>query len=380
MKNVSAAHWITLLIFSLLAPLAWASPSYVLTNLGVTLPTSAGSVAKAINNQGQIVISSAENTGPAAYLWDGGFVSKIGSASSTFNVTDINELGQVVGTGGFFGIGVRAYRWDQTTGLTFLNPLGGYAGSRESVASGVNNLGHVAGRTTGVYEPYGASWWNSSGSIQALDRWGTLSEAEDINDAGTIVGSRDVWSNSNKYKEGFVWNANSGFVEIGTLGGNESYAVSLNENGSVVGGAKNSDGVSKPFFWTSTDGMRELITPSYVIGAQARSLNNNDNVVGDISTSGGETHAAFWNGSDFFDLNDLVDLDEGWTLTNAWDINDKGQIVGQVSNGMTGYAFLLTPVSQVPEPAQHSLYLTGVGMLILLRSKRFRNSLKTSHG
>jgi probable HAF family extracellular repeat protein len=354
----------SLLSCSLLIPAVGAAPVYEFTNLGAYLPSTAGSVAQAINNQGQIVINSADAAGPSAYLWQLETVTKIGSQGSTFNAMDLNELGQVVGTGGFAGVGTFAYIWDQTSGITLLDPLGKYAGSAYSVAMGVNNLGQVAGRTTGVYEPYGAAWWDVDRSIHALDRWGSLSQAYDINDNGTVVG----WRETGNVRRGFVWNETTGFIEIGTFGGSGSSAVGINEDGLVYGDGESIDGASGPFIWTQTGGLVQLLTPDNSSG-HARGANNNSQVVGGVSFEG-ETHAALWDGDDFFDLKDLVSLEPGWTLTEANDINDNGQIVGRAINGTSSYAFLLTPVSQVPEPETYTMMLAGLGLVGYMARRR----------
>jgi probable HAF family extracellular repeat protein len=44
------------------------------------------------------------------------------------------------------------------------------------------------------------------------------------------------------------------------------------------------------------------------------------------------------------DLNDLIESGSGWTLSQAWGINDNGQIVGfGQSPSLQTHAFLLTP-------------------------------------
>jgi len=355
------------LLYGLLVPTAWAAPHYELTNLGAYLPPNIGSVAMAINNQGQIVVSSAENsTGANAYLWQANGVIKIGSHQSTFNAIDVNELGQVVGTGGGLP-GFGAYRWDQATGLTFLRPLGSYAGGSESVAMGINNLGQVAGRTTGVYEPYGAAWWDVDRSIHALDRWGGLSQANDINDNGTVVGWRQEWRQGTPWRTGFVWNETAGFTDIGTFGG-ESVAAGITDEGLVYGYSSSIDGTSRPFVWTEAGGLIQLPMPDYSSG-HAGGANNDGQVVGSLIIEG-LTRAALWDGDNFFDLNSLVNLDLGWTLTQATDINDSGMIVGKASNGTSNYAFLLTPVIQVPEPATYTIMLAGLGLVSFMARRR----------
>ena len=62
------------------------------------------------------------------------------------------------------------------------------------------------------------------------------------------------------------------------------------------------------------------------------------------------------------DLNSLIPADSGWILNSANAINNKGWIVGDMTNAKgVQHAFLLTPVSEAPEPS--SLALLSVGAL-----------------
>lgn len=70
-------------------------------------------------------------------------------------------------------------------------------------------------------------------------------------------------------------------------------------------------------------------------------------------------------------LNDLIDPNIGVTLHSATSINDAGQIVGSAYFNDEGYrAFLLNPISAVPEPSTVTLMLGGLGLVGLLASRR----------
>src|SRR5262249_29382035 len=92
-------------------------------------------------------------------------------------------------------------------------------------------------------------------------------------------------------------------TDLGTLGGNYSYAISLNNSNIFVGGS----------FIDSEDSIY---------------------------------HAFIWDGNSMRDLNLLLDsTSSGWTLTEARAINDFGEIVGTgIYNGVN-HAFLLQPQS-----------------------------------
>ena len=67
-------------------------------------------------------------------------------------------------------------------------------------------------------------------------------------------------------------------------------------------------------------------------------------------------------------LNSLISPTSGWTLEQANDINDNGQIVGYGigPDGNTD-GFLLDPV---PEPATMGLLAAGLSALVIRRHKR----------
>jgi len=171
----------------------------------------------------------------------------------------------------------------------------------------------------------------------------------------------------------FFYNGSS-TTELGTLGGDSSFATNINNSDYVVGFAAMSGGGAGPplraFVWhddngngirdtSPTDEMRNLGT----LGGNtsiAYDINSSGYVVG-RSDVGSGTHAFIWHddnsdgqptAGELKDLNTLVANLTGWSvLQEARAINDGGQIVGwgTKSNGET-HAFLLTPAGFTPPP------------------------------
>ena len=62
-----------------------------------------------------------------------------------------------------------------------------------------------------------------------------------------------------QHQHAFIWDSANGMQDIGTLGGNTSYAVGINDSGEVVGYAYLADNVTThAFTWTASGGMIDL--------------------------------------------------------------------------------------------------------------------------
>ena len=103
---------------------------------------------------------------------------------------------------------------------------------------GINGSGQVAGTINGNDGKMHAFRY-SDGTMQDL---GTLggdnSEAVAINDAGQVLGQS--WD-SEKKSHGFVRTATGDIIDLGTLGGAETIPVAFNETGNVVGQSLTAD-------------------------------------------------------------------------------------------------------------------------------------------
>ncbi|HEX8151439.1 MAG TPA: Calx-beta domain-containing protein [Pyrinomonadaceae bacterium] len=224
---------------------------------------------------------------------------------------------------------------------------------------------NASGQVVGVSEENGgiqdrAFVWQS-GTMQGLTAtWGTPIRAFGINDAGQIAGT------ANHHVSGTHAFVTVGGValDLGTLGGSVSFATEVNDSGEVAGYSYIfSDTITQSFHafrWKDDDGdgasdpgeMQDLGT----LGGQhsyAYDLNNSGLVVGrsETSTESADTHAFIWtNANGLQDLNNVV-TGTGWTFQEAHGVNDRGQIAGFGLNpdGKV-HAFLLTPTNVGPSP------------------------------
>jgi len=116
--------------------------------------------------------------------------------------------------------------------ITQLPPL---SSTGASTAYGMNSSGQVVGNSynsaTGLYE---AVVWNN-GAIVSL---GVEGMARSINDSGAVVGETGSYAAINNFTQtnGVAFMYTGGvYTSLGTLGGNNSGAFSINNDGTIVG-------------------------------------------------------------------------------------------------------------------------------------------------
>ncbi|MFZ0480427.1 MAG: Ig-like domain repeat protein [Terriglobales bacterium] len=215
-----------------------------------------------------------------AFLWDsnGGtqWLGTLGGSESA--ASGVNASREVVGMSYTAANLQHAFLWTESGGMTDLTPSLTSAGG--ATAMGINDSGEVVG----YYYPNGATNvlgfnWTQANGFQSFGVPGTLAMA--VNDSGTIVG-RTITSNGDKHA--FSWTESGGMVDLGTLGGDMSTALAINNKGWIVGTSLTtfSKNVLNGFLWTPSGGMQSFVTLAKLWrGTQPYSMQVND--YGDIA-------------------------------------------------------------------------------------------------
>lgn len=362
--------------------LAWSGLSQAQSNyLFTPLGDQFSSDAVAINNLGQVVGVS-DNGGfftQSAMLWQGGQSIYLGAVSGNrvSIAYDINDHGQIVGysVDDVRGNNKQATLWYQGS-ITALSS----EGQTESVARAINNDGLIVGyQAANFSNAYKATRWDAA-TAQNLGNYSETSALQSfylalgVNGSGQVVGTATEFVISGTVAHATLWSGSA--TDLGTLGGKDSYALAINDQGTSVGWSTiGASGYTHAVVWDS-QGIHALGTLNPQEFSQATSINNEGDIVGFVYPNGlaGSSYAALWREGKTINLNSYLDdatRDAGWVLDSASDINDAGWIVGAAHNPLLGIgrrAYMLS-IPAVPEPNEALLMGVGLAFLCLARKR-----------
>lgn len=227
-------------------------------------------------------------------------------------VYDINNLGQVVG-----------YDYDNSEAFKSQYPYEDVQHLFVGFAEAINDSGQVAGTRNNK-----AIICTPENIITDLAPQYPISKAIDINQAGHIVGHYNITTDTPI--RSFFWSKETGFIDIGTLGGNYTYARAINDLGEIVGESQNSDGSMEAFIWSPT---HEIMGLGIGDGnsSVAQDVNNFSHVLGSISIPGENNPIFIWSKEDGMQF-----LNDAETYTVSITIGD-GYVVGQKDWGNNEY-------------------------------------------
>lgn len=299
-----------------------AKPRYDVTDLGTL---GGASEAFAISENGKVAGMYTPGAYEQAFLWEDGVMQGLGTlGGARSQARGVNDAGQVVGYSLKSSGYNHAFLWQNGTMID----LGTLSGGEISMAFAINNAGQVVGQSdTAAYKWHAFRWSGGMADLGALG--GGHSFGYGINESGAAVGASTIGVLPDITDHATRWSG--GMQDLGTGGWANSRAYGMNDNGQVVGR------VATGSEWNAF---------RYDGGMQ--SLGGNQSTAWDINNDGlivGESdgQAILWENGQMKNLNSLIDPALGWTLQSARGINEKGQIVGKGSfNGATR-AFMLKP-------------------------------------
>jgi probable HAF family extracellular repeat protein len=354
-----------------------ASPAYSILDLG--LPNR-NADAGAINNNGQAVFYSDPEGYPFtsntvkgnAYEFDGTSpIVQNGLGAATNAISDINNHDHAVGwaddtSGNFFAV---KYENGIATSLGIPNALADAINDADQVTGWLYQQGS---QTAYLYDP-------NSGITNLGTLGGGLSLGYGINNQGVVVGSSDTGATDAQIAAGTpvteAFEYRNGIMTgLGTLGGTASGASAINDQNAIVGNSLTASGEYHAFLYDAAHGMQDLGTAG--LQSNAFDINNLGQIVGESERVGGsgEYHAFLYDpnhGVRF--LEDLIPTNSDWQrLLSGVSINDRGQILGEGFIDGQRHVFLMTPV---PEPsASVTIFVATLAYV----SKRRRDSTQSA--
>ncbi|GAA2635613.1 hypothetical protein [Paractinoplanes durhamensis] len=295
------------------------SPMIVLGDLG----GGRHSYAAAMNGQGDIVGRSRSKDSGAyvAVMWPHGMTTPVplGLKGTPEQINDNAVVaGTVSGT-------TTVFLWQH--GRAGYYPYRG--GDDEIWTTGINNRGQVVGST------YNSATF--SGRAFVLDRGrytilptpaGSRSTTVAINDRGQILGS--VLDTSTGADRSVIWTPEGSparpyykRLDLGDLGGVNTYPCDINDRGQVIGQSEVSGfGTHHPFLWQNGE-MTDLWGSYPAVDGAARAINDAGLVVGYAQvTLEGEVHAVMWQNGQ------MIDMNPAGYHTEAAVVNERGQVGG----------------------------------------------------
>ena len=332
----------------------------VMSDLGA-LPVNNNSAAGSINSHGWITgFSQTDQIDPVvgvpethAVLWKHGQIIDLGTLGSGTESLGIyvNDSDQVIGFStintnpdpvGFFGFPTHTFirQNGETLDIGTLGGANAFPGAScsnppEDLIVGGSTTTTAVNPSTGLPDanPF---LWHKGKMIDLGTLGGTNGFAQCANHRHQVIGMSSLAVNPAACNSGspgchaFFWE--DGVIkDLGTLGGDNSEAIWLNETGDVAGSADlagpTGNQTHDAVLWR--DGkIHDLGTVPGDPCSRGRGINSRGQVVGGSSDCHNFLHAFVWEEEGpMQDLNTLIQSGTGYQLTNAFNINDRGEIL-----------------------------------------------------
>jgi probable HAF family extracellular repeat protein len=343
-------------------------PLYTITDLGTFGGTA---------SSGNSVDARGEVTGGAnlpgdfsshAFIYSNGSLQDLGTLGPAFDDSlgnGINDSGDVAGTSEISGNGNGSISHAFLYNNGVMHDLGTNGGP-DSSALAINDKAQI----TGYYVDTSGNrhaFIYTKGAIK--DIGGFDSVGFGINASGEITG--ETVTQPNGFRHAFLYSKGT-MHDLGTLGGDTSEGVAINNSGEVIGGSNTVNGAPVDHVFLYKDG---LMIDLGILGG-GRGINDKAEVVGTTATSGGapQEFAFLYYGGTILNLNKLIvptdPLYNSVQFSDADGINNAGQIVANgcyTSGPLNGqcHAFRLDPVPVFAgTPGKANCYGKSVSALV----------------
>jgi RNA polymerase sigma factor (sigma-70 family) len=313
-----------------------------------------------LNNLGQVVGSvDSKIYETHGFLWADGKTTDLGTFGAKKCIaTGINDAGDIVGT--LLTNGERRAFLSHAGQVTILGAMDSYAklgdeGDKYKGGPGIiyyaprviiNNLGQATGKFAAGNGDRSFIFNSGQTAYFGVLPDGGIFYPEEINNRGQILGrvmARDGKMRNTLWRDGQM-------VELGTVEGITFRPSGMNDAGMVAGSLQPTNGSAQATVWDN--GQARRLERGYFKSSFANAINNSGVVAGVSIATHGTRYACIWRHGELTDLNSLVNLPKGWRLLEADAINERGQILAQVSHNKKTFPCLLSPVDLAPAPAK----------------------------
>lgn len=347
-----------------------------ISDLGA-LGEDSNSASQSVNSRGWVTGQSQTSTidpilGFPEYrgvLWKDGQRIDLGTLYSGTESLGIfvNDAGQVTGFStintepdpfGFLGFPTHTFLWQNGKKLD-IGTLGGddtFPGlscSRppEGMAWGGSATNTTPNPGTGIptFDPF---LWDHGKMVDLGTLGGTNGFAQCVNSQHELIGMSNLAGDSATHA--FFWRDGE-MTDLGTLGGPDSEAIWLNDQGVIAGSADlPMPGIHDAVRWKDGQ-ILDLGTVDGDACSRGRGINSKGQIVGGSTDCHSFLHAFVWEeGGPMLDLNTLIPPGSGLQLTNAIDINDRGEILAKsdpigvtpIDDEDLGHLVLLVPCDE----------------------------------